>query len=270
MQRGGIILRNEEINLIIGKISEKNRVADILKHERMRMCAEYWRRYICNQCGLQELQTYLCHDRFCPYCQRFRALKNAFKLRDFLKRYKPKSGLKFLTLTIKNVYNIKKSDLQRLRRCYYNLRYRIKRNGYGFYGGVYSIETTYKSKKSGFHPHIHAIVDMDFIEHDKLSAWWYDITGDSFIVGINNYREGTEYEVVKYMVKTMEFPPDQLRQYYKITKRMRLIQATGWKLSVDDGEKEMTGIFEIPCQCGGLLTLQDGLLKIHELSLVNA
>lgn len=257
-------MRKKEINLLLTKILEKERVSNVLGHARMKLCAEYWRRFVCGQCSAEEYETFLCHDRFCPYCQRYRAIKNAVKVQKFLEVYKPEFGLKFLTLTKKNMKHIEKKDIQNLRRHFKNLRYRLARNGYKIRGGIYSIETTYNSFSGGYHPHIHSLIDVDYISQEKLSRWWLETTGDSFIVDIREANEKSVFEVCKYMSKTWDFPDEQLRHYYEVCKRQRLIQPFKWKLNIDDGQ-EKTDPGEKVCICGSKMDPDLKMIKISEL-----
>jgi hypothetical protein len=49
-------------------------------------------------------------------------------------------------------------------------------------GGFYAIEPIHKGR--GWHVHIHAILDADYLPQAELSRLWHEITGDAYIVDI--------------------------------------------------------------------------------------
>lgn len=77
-------------------------------------------------------------------------------------------------------------------------------------GGVYAVEIK-KGKGGKWHPHIHmfALLD-DWIDQEKLSQEWLEITGDSFVVGVTACKGGilkALIEVLKYTTKFSEMQP---------------------------------------------------------------
>jgi hypothetical protein len=77
-------------------------------------------------------------------------------------------------------------------------------------GGVYSIEI--KRGKGGlWHPHIHMFALLTgYVDQDKLSQEWLEMTGDSFIVGVTKCDNGIMaglIEVLKYTTKFSEMEP---------------------------------------------------------------
>jgi hypothetical protein len=75
-------------------------------------------------------------------------------------------------------------------------------------GAIGSFEVTHKGK--GWHPHVHMVVLLeDWIDQPALSREWHEITGDSFIVGINCLDPSKPpakafAEVCKYALKFSE------------------------------------------------------------------
>lgn len=77
-------------------------------------------------------------------------------------------------------------------------------------GGVYSIEI--KRGKGGlWHPHIHMFALLTgYIDQEKLSEEWLEMTGDSFVVGVTECTNGIKaglIEVLKYTTKFSEMEP---------------------------------------------------------------
>lgn len=71
-------------------------------------------------------------------------------------------------------------------------------------GGFYSLEVT--NEKRGWHLHIHALVDADYIDCRILSYMWNKVTkGEGYIVKVKDCRgKGYLQEVTKYAVKGSE------------------------------------------------------------------
>ena len=134
----------------------------------------------------------------CPFCSAIRASKQATAYHEKMVHIlKENPNLKpvFVTLTVKNGDDLKErfnhlkdsfTTLQTARRKW------LKRgNGHNEFckahGIVYAYEITNNGK--GWHPHLHMILLVDdWIDKDKLSAEWYAITGDSFIVDVRRVK----------------------------------------------------------------------------------
>jgi plasmid rolling circle replication initiator protein Rep len=140
-----------------------------------------------------------------------------------------------------------------------------------FDGIVSSVEVTY-SQKGGRHPHIHMLVCTDKeipIEWSKkltahsnreLQKEWYQITGDSYSVGIrkvevnkDNYNRKGIGEVFKYAVKFSNLDTPQLTEVIEIQqiKKYRFFATygifRGWKIeksSIMDNDMFVEKTFE--------------------------
>ena len=193
--------------------------------------------YTLDKYKLSGLKTCKKH-MLCPFCSAIRASKQATAYHDkmvHLLKENPNLKPVFVTLTVKNgddlkerFYHLKDSftTLQTARRKW------LKRgNGHNEFckahGIVYAYEITNNGK--GWHPHLHMILLVDdWIDKDKLSAEWYAITGDSFIVDVRrvkpskaevdtmdakeqkeDYSDGF-MEVFKYAMKFTELTHNQI------------------------------------------------------------
>lgn len=182
----------------------------------------------------------------CPFCSAIRASKQATayhsKMVHILKE-NPKLKPVFITLTVKNGDDLWErfnhlmtsfKTMQKARRDWLN-------RGTGHnelckaHGIVYSAEIT---KGNGWHPHLHmvALVD-DWIDREKLSAHWEQITGDSKIIDVRRVKpaKGTtdDYskafvECFKYAMKFSEMTHHQIWLVHEtLSPNQRLKRLTG-------------------------------------------
>lgn len=135
--------------------------------------------------GIVRVATNQCHVRFCPFCSKKR---QAFLTRQVSEWLETAKYAKMLTVTlkhtnaplawqIKNLYDYFRKFRQRS-----YLKKRIR-------GGVWFFQVK-KSKKDGlWHPHIHALIDGDYMERKKLSDLWLSITFNSWMVDIKSIKD---------------------------------------------------------------------------------
>lgn len=97
-------------------------------------------------------------------------------------------------------------------------------------GGVYAFEIK-KGKGGKWHPHIHFFALLnDYIDQEKLSSEWFDITGDSFVVGISECKKGILkglIEVLKYTTKFSEMKPAEIVEISNMAKNRTLCSPVG-------------------------------------------
>ena len=177
----------------------------------------------------------------CPFCARARSHKlnekNIPKLEEAIQEH-PNAIPAILTLTVKNDHDLEKvyKHLTNSFNSLKNRRRMFLKTGYGqtefkkVLGALFSTEITY-NPKTGFHPHIHAVVLLDsYMDQKALSEEWLEITGDSKIVGITKLKGSpveAMQEVFKYATKFQELPFEQNLQIYDVLKGKRLIGTLG-------------------------------------------
>lgn len=177
----------------------------------------------CSQCGYFHSVYMRCGDRTCPEC-RYRDYSRLLAL------YKPflasKSQLRLITLTLRGRLDIlPRERLTRLRRSF-KLLLRQKYYKSRLVGGFYTIEAVNKGK--GWNIHIHILSEGSFIAQSRLSADWFKITGDSFIVDIRKAWSGVGG--LRYILKYLSKPPkvNGLETEYNYAFRgARLVSAFG-------------------------------------------
>lgn len=141
-----------------------------------------------------------CHDRFCEVCGNHRQ----HVIRTNLKNRIEPHPHRFLTLTLKNDGVSLSTLLDKLLRCFKRLRastfWREKVRG-----GAAFIELSANQENGRWHPHLHAIVDGKFMDHETLRRLWLSITGDSFVLDIRLIRDPKQVAnyITKYATKPL-------------------------------------------------------------------
>lgn len=117
-------------------------------------------------------------------------------------------------------------------------------------GGVYSYE--FKVGKGGkWHPHLHmfALID-EYIDQQALSDQWLEVTGDSFVVGVTECKNGILaglIECLKYSTKFSDMTPEQTVRVYEQTKGKTLLSPVGIlrgiKVEDIDSDEQLDGDF---------------------------
>ena len=106
---------------------------------------------------------------------------------------------KHVVLTVKNTADLTKAHVQEFRSWFTKLR--RSKFARAWRGGFYNIEVTNEGR--GWHLHLHALIDADWIDEFQLSAQWQKNTNNlGRIVKVRDARR-TDYlaEVTKYVVK---------------------------------------------------------------------
>jgi len=180
--------------------------------EQIRWCGRTFHRHGCKDCSHTWNTRDTCHHRLCPYC----SVSRSSILFDEHSRLARVAGGKHLVLTLKNIPGLgpqrwpngKVMDaVDWIRSCFTRLRNRkfFKR---AWRGGIYSIEFTW-SIDEGWHVHIHAFLNGQFVPQSVISEVWERITGNSKVVWIK--AKGSMKEVLKYILKPINFTASGLR-----------------------------------------------------------
>ncbi len=137
------------------------RQSDLLNECQTRMIY-----YECAECGSIGWSKNHCGMRVCPDCAGRMKMKLLAKYEKGISQLKDfyKSRLKLLTLTLKNVPDLRGPDfnvISQIKEAFYRLRKRplLRKK---IYGGVYGVEATNKGR--GWHVHIHALISSEFIK----------------------------------------------------------------------------------------------------------
>ncbi|MBA7648752.1 hypothetical protein ES703_56540 [subsurface metagenome] len=133
-----------------------------------------------NQTGRVHVHTNACRLRWCPLCANAKAKYQKMAVLDWCNT---RRNLKLLTLTLKHSPAPLEHQLTHLYRCFTAFRKdRIIRNT--IRGAIWFTQIKLAKSDSLWHPHVHLIIDSDFIPQATLVAIWNRITKTSKIVDI--------------------------------------------------------------------------------------
>lgn len=174
------------------------------------------------------IHEFRCKLRICSYCGRCRAEQLKAKMLPLVEKM---NSPRMIGFSLKSNDAPLRKQFERLVESFAKLR-RSKLWIRHFTKGFYTLEATHNSKSNQWHPHIHGIVDGDFIQHAKLKALWESITGDSNIVFIrlcHSHTAAVNY-MTKYVTKTQDastVPEHRLAEWAITLKGMRFLNLFG-------------------------------------------
>lgn len=149
--------------------------------------------------GKVRVLSHSCHLRWCPMCASTRRWFLTQQVSDWLA---DASKPKFLTLTLAHTSAPLASQLNHLYNCFRKYRQLnlLKRN---ITGGVWFFQIKKSDNDNNWHPHLHCVIDSEFIDKYELSAAWAAITLTSRIIDIKavtNVDKMAEY-VARYAAR---------------------------------------------------------------------
>ena len=125
-------------------------------------------------------------------------------MRDALASQMGTKAHSFCTLTLCGKGEKLTDLIDRLYKCFRALRQHPLWTNAVRGGGAF-LEVKWIDKFGRWHPHLHCIIDADFMDQGHLSTAWHSITRDSFIVDIRRVRDikGQQRYVTKYASKPL-------------------------------------------------------------------
>jgi Replication protein len=204
--------------------------------QRFRECGS--RQWVLKAVGSDEkfkLKTNKCKNRWCEACN---GEKRNTVRRNLIEQLPP-GQLRMLTFTLKANKNPLRTEIKRI----YDSFKKWRKHAWfckKIYGGIFFLEITYNHKSSTWHPHLHCLVDSEFLPQKEMRYIWKEITGDSFIVDIRRVGDTNSAagEVAKYATKSISGTvwrhPELLNEAILALKGRRTFQSFGkWaKLSL--------------------------------------
>ncbi len=130
--------------------------------------------------GQVRIRSNACHLRWCPLCS---ASKSAYQKKAVMAWACSRSGLKLMTLTLKHSPAVLTHQIKNLYRCFALFR-KDKTIKSLIRGAVWFIQIKLSTRDNQWHPHVHMIIDSDYIPHTDLVRIWRRITITSKIVDI--------------------------------------------------------------------------------------
>jgi len=182
-----------------------------------------------------------CGYRICPHCGKIRSYMYFKQFIGFLKtkkliRYMQGKGLRFLTLTIKNVKNLSKGIDK-----FYDSFTKFKRRKYfkdNIFGGLGTLDIK-KGNDGLWNLHGHFIINSKYLDmkshkktgkDSKLVSEWNHCTKGSGILYLEKVKgyEGSLGYVLKYLVKgILDLSPKEKAIFFKKTYKRRLLFTFG-------------------------------------------
>lgn len=168
--------------------------------------------------GKVRVQASSCRLRWCPLCIRAKKQIIVQEVAGWLKTLKRP---KFLTFTLKHREEPLRDTVKDLYKFFRNVR-KTKWFKKNVRGGVWFFQVT-KSKTDGlWHPHIHCLVDSNFLPKEELSELWELITGDSKIVDVRAVKDNakTAEYVARYATTPCRLASFELHEAVEIVQTL--------------------------------------------------
>jgi len=145
-----------------------------------------------------------CNQRWCPMCAKTKRWIITNSVAEWGHKIKQP---KFLTLTLKSTSDKLEVQVQRLYDSFKKIRKRpfwkkaVK-------GGVWFFQLTMNKRTQLWHPHLHILLDGEYISKRRIRTAWKEITLDSMIVDI---KKVTDVEsAAEYIARYASAPVDLL------------------------------------------------------------
>lgn len=150
----------------------------------------------CRGCSTVSKFYNRCELKWCPLC----APRLSRERKDSVGVWvRTLTQAKHVVLTCRNTAVITREKVRWFKSCFAKLR--RSKFASGWRGGFYSLEVTNESR--GWHLHLHALVDADWIDQAGLAQLWAKLTGQDFAIVYVSGKQDVDYvkEVSKYLVK---------------------------------------------------------------------
>jgi len=132
------------------------------------------------QTGRVRIVTTTCKLRWCPLCQSARRNWVSSQVSEWLAAHRM---TKFVTVTLKHSDCGLLEQIAYLRKCFVKLRsssfFRRKCRG-----GIWFLQVKKSKRSKQWHPHLHCLIDSEFMDRRTLSGLWEKITKDSMVTDV--------------------------------------------------------------------------------------
>jgi len=206
---------------------------------RLKNCSQSYNVFMCD-CGFIKVLK-RCNYRICPVCGKIRSFKFFKKFIGFIKEKRIArsiydKGMRFLTLTLKNLPDLEKA-IDKLN----DSLTKLKRRGYWKkrVNGALGVIEVKKGQDFLWNVHAHFILDSSYLdmkshkktgEDSELVKEWRICTGDSGILDIRRVKgyEGALGYVLKYLTKgIIDLSAEEKAVFFKCTFKRRLLFTLG-------------------------------------------
>lgn len=180
---------------------------------------------LCTGCYDPKVFYNRCENFYCPSCAK-RLANDRRKSVEWWTAHVTQP--KHVVLTARNTETFNAQTVRKFKEAWGKLRRRSFAKGWR--GGFYSLEVTNEGK--GWHLHLHALIDANYIDSARLAAVWAECIGQDFaIVKVKDARQGDYLrELCKYIVdgnQLASWTPEQIRDYIEAFKGQRTFGVFG-------------------------------------------
>lgn len=158
-----------------------------------------------------------CRDRWCPMCAGQKASYAREQVETYIKNL---NSPRFLTLTLRNNESSLKHQVTFLQQSFSKLRTRAYWKKH-VTGGVWFLEIKRGKNSRMWHPHLHILLDGEYMEQGRLSALWEQVTFGSPIIDISKISDIEK--AAKYVSKYCSKPA--MLKNYSSEDRCEIIEA---------------------------------------------
>jgi Replication protein len=251
-------------------LKHKKRLSDrygemelVEKAKKVDACGKKYSFYVCHECGQYcYLAEFRCDDRLCPLCGRHRVSRLLESYGGVLK------GLKGLRMVTVSMRSRPLGQLKDAVRCLWRALSRLRHRAIWrkVRGAICSLEVTYNAADSSWHPHLHILVDSEFLVWEEFHRAWNEVTNfEGNAIWIQKARDGWEYELVKYITKIAELfkSLDAFKEFLGFAKGRRFIRTYGSLYNCVANAEEVRG--PIHCKgCGAVMELEKQCVSVED------
>lgn len=169
-----------------------------------------------------------CRDRLCPTCSACRSREVAERVNHLVSKA---PQLRLLTLTLRSTSSPLQQQLDHLTSSFRRLR---QTSTWATYcrASVATIQITLNQETNQWHPHLHALIEGNYMPHPEVKAAWCKATGGSDIVDIRpvHDRATTTTYIARYVASPndiTEYPLEAIREYADALHCRRTVITTG-------------------------------------------
>jgi hypothetical protein len=188
------LLRTEILYQAVDITAGKSRV------EKLRECRSvaWFARHM--DTGKVRVISNACRLRWCPICSNARSMFLVGQVHEWLKTVKKP---KFLTLTMKHTNASLEHQIKWLYAHFRKFRNSRKLLD-SMHGGIWFFQLKRSKGSNEWHPHLHTVIDAEYIPQAELSQLWKATTGTSSIVDIRAVRSASK--VAEYVSRYCSRP----------------------------------------------------------------
>lgn len=212
---------------VIDALERSRRSVDHKRHRKMLACGRHAHTVVTTN-GDAAIAHRPCRLRACPTCSVHHARRISDRITNAIEGI---DHIRFLTLTIKATAGPLSDRIDHLIDSYRRLRQtKIWSNTQR--GAIGVIECTLNLQSQCYHPHLHIILDGQYVEHQGLKDAWAKATGDSSIVHIQSIpsRTAAAKYLAKYLGKDSNFdrwPPGKILEWINAMHGRRTLLTCG-------------------------------------------